>query len=95
MSSNGTDAISATPTENDLVLKQAQIAGATLWAALRMIEERKHLLKKLETQYKAKGNKFLLSNNVERQGEMERHINKLKEILFDLQNHDAAYFFLM
>lgn len=34
--------------ENDLVLKQAKTAGTTLWVALRMMEERKHLLRKLE-----------------------------------------------
>lgn len=77
-------------TERDLVLKQAETAGATLWVALRMMEERKHLLKKIEVDYKKKGYTSLSSNNVEKQDEMGRHINKLKEILFDLQNHDTA-----
>jgi two-component system chemotaxis response regulator CheB len=77
-------------TERDLVLKQAQAAGATLWAALRMMEERKHLLKKLEVDHVKKGYKTLSANSVEKQGEMTKHINKLKEILFDLQNHDTA-----
>ena len=77
-------------TERDLVLKQAEAAGATLWVALRMMEERKHLLKKMETDYQNKGYKSLSANNVEKQGEMDMHINKLKEILYDLQNHDTA-----
>lgn len=34
--------------ERDLVVKQAETASTTLWVALRMMEERKHLLKKLE-----------------------------------------------
>lgn len=75
-------------TERDLVLKQSEAAGSTLWVALRMMEERKHLLKKMEVDYKQKGYKSLSSNNIEKQGEMTRHIDKLKEILFDLQNHD-------
>jgi len=77
-------------TENDLVLKQAQTAGTTLWVALRMMEERKHLLQKMSQDYKKKGYKSLASANVEKQDEMGRHIDKLKEILFDLQNHDTA-----
>ena len=77
-------------TERDLVLKQAEAAGTTLWVALRMMEERKHLLKKMEVDYKKKGYKTLSANNVEKQGEMGRHIETLKNILADLQNHDTA-----
>ena len=77
-------------TERDLILKQSQIAGTTLWAALRMMEERKHLLKKMEIASATKGHNSLASNHVEKQQEMSRHIDKLKEILFDLQNHDTA-----
>lgn len=77
-------------TENDLILKQSQAAGTTLWTALRMMEERKHLLQKLGMGYSKRGHKHLATANVERQDEMQRHIDKLKEILFDLQNHDTA-----
>lgn len=74
-------------TERDLAVKQTEIAGNTLWVALRMMEERKHLLKKMEGQYAKKGYKSLSSNSVEKQRELGHHIDKLKEILFDLQNH--------
>ncbi len=77
-------------TERDLILKQAETAGSTLWVALRMMEERKHLLKKIGDGNKKKGYTFLTSTNVEKQDELEGHINKLKDILFDLQNHDTA-----
>lgn len=76
-------------TERDLILKQSETAGATLWVALRMMEERKHLLRKLEVDSQKKGYASLTSNNVEKQDELGRHIDKLKEILFDLQNHDT------
>lgn len=33
-------------TERDLVVKQAETASTTLWVAVRMMEERKYLLKK-------------------------------------------------
>ena len=57
---------------------------------LRMMEERKHLFKKNEIDYKKKGLRSLSENNVEKQDEMARSINKLEEILFDLQNQDTA-----
>jgi two-component system chemotaxis response regulator CheB len=77
-------------TEKDLILKQAETAGTTLWVALRMMEERKHLLTKMASQNSKRGFKHLANTNVEKQDELGRHIEKLKEILFDLQNHDAG-----
>lgn len=77
-------------TERDLVVKQAETASSTLWVALRMMEERKHLLRKMEVDYAKKGYKSLSSNHVEKQDVMERHIDRLKDILFDLQNADTA-----
>ncbi|WP_373552932.1 chemotaxis protein CheB [Haliscomenobacter sp.] len=76
--------------ERDLVIKQSETASTTLWVALRMMEERKHLLKKMEVDYAKKGYKSLSLSNVERQDEMQRHIDGLKKILFDLQNHDTT-----
>ncbi len=77
-------------TERDLILKQAETAGTTLWVALRMMEERKHLLRKMEVDSKKNGYKSIAANNVEKQDELGRYIDKLKEILYDLQNHDTA-----
>ena len=77
-------------TERDLILRQSETAGNTLWVALRMMEERKHLLRKMEVENTKKGYKSIVVSNVEKQDELERHIVKLKEILFDLQNHDSA-----
>jgi len=77
-------------TQRDLVLKQAEVAGSTLWVALRMMEERKHLLRKMEIDYKKKGYKSLATTNIEKQKEMTTHIDKLKGILFELQNSDTA-----
>lgn len=76
--------------ERDLVLKQAEAAGSTLWVALRMMEERKHLLKKMELDNTKSGYQNLVKHNVQKQEELGRHIDKLKEILFDLQNHDTS-----
>ncbi|MEJ7626545.1 MAG: chemotaxis protein CheB [Ferruginibacter sp.] len=77
-------------TEKDLVVKQAETASTTLWVALRMMEERKHLLRKMELENAKKGYKALSGKNIEKHDEMQHHINRLKKILFDLQNHDTT-----
>jgi two-component system chemotaxis response regulator CheB len=76
-------------TQRDLVVKQAEVAGNTLWVALRMMEERKHLLKKLEIDSTKKGHKATSQRHIIKHDEMERHIEKLKKILFDLQNYET------
>ncbi|MDF2436177.1 MAG: hypothetical protein K0Q95_553 [Bacteroidota bacterium] len=76
-------------TERDLVVKQAEAAGNTLWVALRMMEERKHLLKKLQLDSAKKGYKSTSDRHTVKHDEMERHIDKLKKILFDLQNYET------
>jgi two-component system, chemotaxis family, protein-glutamate methylesterase/glutaminase len=53
-------------TEKDLVLKQAESAGATLWVALRMMEERKHLLHKIEIDNSNKGYTQMAARHVEK-----------------------------
>ena len=70
-------------TEKDLVVKQAETASATMWVTLRMMEERKHLLKKMQIDNEKKGHKTLSSSHVARHGEMERNIDNLKKILFE------------
>lgn len=77
-------------TEKDLVIKQSETASATLWVALRMMEERKHLLKKMEVESAKKGHKSLSSKNADKQDTMQHHIDRLKKILFDLQNQETV-----
>ena len=77
-------------TEKDLVVKQAETASTTLWVALRMMEERKHLLKKMEVDYAKKGYKSLSANKAEKQNGLQHHIESLKKMLFDLQNQDTV-----
>ena len=77
-------------TEKDLMIKQAQIACSTLWVALRIMEERKHLLNKMKVEYENKGFKSLSLNNAKKQADMEIHIDRLKKMLGDLQNQDIT-----
>ena len=53
-----------------------------------MMEERKHLVRKMEVENKQKGLENFANIQVEKQEELTRHIDKLKEMLHDLQNHD-------
>jgi two-component system chemotaxis response regulator CheB len=75
--------------ERDLVVKQAEVATSTLWVAVRMMEERKHLLKKMELETAKKGYKALSAGHIERHDEMGRHIDTLKKMLFNLQSHNT------
>jgi two-component system chemotaxis response regulator CheB len=67
------------------VVKQAETASATLWTALRMMEERKHLLRKMQVDNEKKGYKAESQRQVAKQEEMHHHIETLKNILFELQ----------
>lgn len=77
-------------TERDLVVKQAETASSTLWVALRMMEERKHLLRKLEVDHNQRGYNSMAADYLERSDEMQRHIDMLKMILSGLQRQDTV-----
>jgi two-component system, chemotaxis family, protein-glutamate methylesterase/glutaminase len=68
-------------TLNDLQFKQAHNVEATLWVALRMMEERKDLLYKLEVQNKQRGFLRLANEHRQRGEDLQQHINQLKKLL--------------
>jgi len=72
-------------TEEDLVLKQQQGEEATLWVALRMMEERCILLEKMADQYRKRGLARLSASYDEKVEAIKIHISRLKEILFAVQ----------
>lgn len=69
----------------ELLLKQREGLESTLWIALRMLEERKQLLKKMSEEERNKGWIRSATSKADRQAELEVHINRLKELLFDTQ----------
>ena len=69
-------------TENDLLVKQAHHLEATLWVALRMMEDRKNLLNKLTNDSKKRGAMTVANGHQEKANEIQHHIDKLKEVLF-------------
>jgi hypothetical protein len=54
-----------------------------------MIEERKSLLKKLEENATGKGFKSIATDYGQKANDLQLHIDKLKEILFAIQNIDV------
>lgn len=68
--------------EKDLVVKQSEILESTLWTALRIMEERKTLMKKMEGDYLQKGFTNLASGYKEKMEELQVHLDNLKEVLF-------------
>jgi two-component system chemotaxis response regulator CheB len=69
-------------TEKDLLVKQGESLEATLWIALRMMEERRSLLMKLSEDDTGKGLSRLALSHKQRAMDLEKHIQKLKEVLF-------------
>ena len=74
--------------ENDLIVKQASQLESTLWVALRMMEDRKNLLGKLGRDSRKRGAITIATAHEEKEKELQRHIEKLKEILFLTQENN-------
>ena len=68
--------------ESDLLLKQSHALEATLWVALRMMEERRTLLTKIGEEETAKGLTRIGHSHKQRASDLEIHIEKLKELLY-------------
>ena len=77
-----------TYSEKDLEVKQAENLEAALWVALRMMEERKNLIQKLEEQTRSKGFSRFANDYKEKFQELQFHIDKIKELLFITQKED-------
>ncbi|HEV8083193.1 MAG TPA: chemotaxis protein CheB [Chitinophagaceae bacterium] len=71
--------------EKDLVVKQEEIFESTLWTALRIMEERKTLLKKMEDDHVKRGLSTLAKSYKEKGDDIQGHVDKMKEVLFASQ----------
>lgn len=74
--------------ENDLNSRQSEEIETTLWVAVRMMEERRNLLRKMESDVRKKGFARMAASHGERAEELQAHIDKLKSILFTAQSPD-------
>ncbi|RYY67627.1 MAG: chemotaxis protein CheB [Chitinophagaceae bacterium] len=73
-------------TEGDLLFTMTKTLEGTLWTALRMMEERRMLLKKMANEEEGKGWIHSAAQKRVREGEMRQHINRLREVLFAAQD---------
>ncbi len=72
--------------ENDLVIKQGEILESTLWIALRIMEERRNLLKKMEDDNSKKGLSKMAASYRGKGEDIQFHVDKMKEVLYATQN---------
>ena len=68
--------------ERDLAVKQSETIEHTLWVAVRMMEERKQMLKKIARENSERGLKQLGTSWQEQAQQLDLHISKLKQLLF-------------
>jgi two-component system chemotaxis response regulator CheB len=71
--------------EKDLVIKQGEVFESTLWIALRIMEERKTLLKKMEKDHAKRGSSILANTYKQKGEDIQGHVDKMKEVLFASQ----------
>lgn len=69
-------------TEGELLFQMTNSLEATLWVALRMMEERRLLLDKMSREERGKGWVHSAEQKQVRSAEMKTHIEQLKELLF-------------
>jgi two-component system chemotaxis response regulator CheB len=69
-------------TSEGLLIGMEYTTESALWTALRIIEERKNLLRKIEEKEKIRGNRTLATTYHKRAAELEQQIVQLKKVLF-------------
>jgi two-component system, chemotaxis family, protein-glutamate methylesterase/glutaminase len=74
-------------TQDEYAEKNREALENTLWVALRMMEERKQLMDKMAREENGKGWVRSAKAKEERATEMDVHIERLKQILFDAKNN--------
>lgn len=71
--------------EKDLFIKQGEIFESTLWIALRIMEERKTLLQKMEDDHTKRGLSKVAKEYKEKVDDLQGHVDKMKDVLFASQ----------
>jgi two-component system chemotaxis response regulator CheB len=76
--------------DQDLFLRMDENTENTLWIALRMLDERKALLQKMSAEELSKGWIRSAANKRKRTEELEEHIERLKQLLFDTRKNEES-----
>jgi two-component system chemotaxis response regulator CheB len=74
---------------NNLLIKKNKSMEATLWVALRTLEERKKLLSQLADKNIKRAFHHTASDYSEKIRQLEDHVNNLKQVLFATQNEEG------
>jgi two-component system chemotaxis response regulator CheB len=77
-------------TEMELLLKQAKATESTIWIAIRIMEERKHLLLKIAGNYKKKKMSKMAGLYDGKADDMKSHIEKMKILLTTIEDSNAT-----
>lgn len=72
-------------TQENLIVSQNDNLEATLWIALRMMEERRTLMNRISEDETKKGLLRMASIYKQRATDLEQHIGKLKDLLFQVK----------
>ncbi len=75
--------------EKGLNMKQSESLEGTLWVAMRIMEERRKLLKDMEEDTDRRGFRRVANEHRPKRREMDTHIDRLKELLFAVQRTDV------
>ena len=76
--------------ESELLIKQGEGVAATLWVAVRMMEERSTLYNKIANEHQKRGIRRTAASYQQQAGELKYHIDTLKKILVQIQQSRSA-----
>jgi two-component system, chemotaxis family, protein-glutamate methylesterase/glutaminase len=74
--------------EKDLLLSQVEAAEKALWVAVRMMEDRKHLLVTRAEEYAQRGFLKMAEDYTRKAEEMKAYILHLKTVLIAIENNE-------
>lgn len=73
---------------NELLDRQNEELENTFWIALRFMDERKNLLERLAEEEESKGWVRTAANKRQRAAELQEHVERLKQLLFDSKDNE-------
>ena len=77
-------------TEKELLISQTKALEDTFWVALRLMEEKMYLTKKMELNFQKKGHQRLADKYKERTGHLDKHMKRLRQLLNSFENNSVV-----
>lgn len=73
-------------TQTELLLKQAKEAESAIWIAIRIMEERKHLLLRIASEFSEKNSQVMEEVYTNKAKEVKNNIDKIKDLLVAIED---------